>query len=338
MIAVSPTPAQPRWQTLWHEAVTNAGELLTMLGLERMIAQLPTADAGFPSRVPRGFVQRMRYGDPEDPLLLQVLPQPAELDTDQGLDDAVGDHAARVGNGLIQKYHGRALLIASGACAIHCRYCFRRHFPYAEEIAAAHHWQQAVQWMRCHPDVDEIILSGGDPLALSTAKLMELTSELAQISHIRRLRIHTRLPVVLPQRIDIKLLDWLHALPWPTVMVLHCNHANEIDDSVTEACAALRSVGVHLLNQSVLMKGINDDVDVLSALSVRLFDSGVLPYYLHQMDPVRAAMHFLVTDERATTLHAGMRARLPGYLLPRLVREVPGADAKLPVSGGQQGG
>ncbi len=333
MIAASPTPAQPCWQTLWREAVTDARELLTMLGLEQMIGQLPVADAGFPTRIPHGFIRRMRHGDPKDPLLLQVLPQPIELDSDRGLDDAVGDLAARVGHGLIQKYHGRALLIASGACAIHCRYCFRRHFPYAEETAAANRWQQALQWTRRHPDVDEIILSGGDPLALSTAKLSELTRELAQIPHIRRLRIHTRLPVVLPQRIDTELLDWLHALPWPTVMVLHCNHANEIDNSVAAVCATLRSVGVHLLNQSVLMKGINDEVEILSALSVRLFDIGVLPYYLHQLDPVRAAMHFLVADERATALHAGMRARLPGYLLPRLVREIPGAEAKLPVLG-----
>lgn len=331
MIAASPTSAQPRWQTLWREAVTDAGELLTMLGLERMIPQLPAADAGFPIRVPGDFVRRMRYGDPKDPLLLQVLPQRAELDTDHGLDDAVGDQAARVGSGLIQKYHGRALFIASGACAIHCRYCFRRHFPYAEETAAANHWQQAVQWARHHPDVKEIILSGGDPLALATAKLAELTDELAQLPHIHRLRIHTRLPVVLPQRVDNELLDWLHTLPWPTVMVLHCNHANELDGRVAEACAALRVAGVHLLNQSVLMKGVNDDIDVLSALSVRLFDNGVLPYYLHQLDPVRAAMHFLVDDECAIALHASMRARLPGYLLPRLVREVPGAEAKLPV-------
>lgn len=331
MIAVSPIPVQPRWQTLWREAVTDAGELLTMLGLEQMIPQLPAADAGFPMRVPRGFIRRMGYGDPKDPLLLQVLPQQAELDSDHGLDDAVGDHAARVGSGLIQKYHGRALFIASGACAIHCRYCFRRHFPYAEEIAATNHWQQAVQWARQHPDVNEIILSGGDPLALSTGKLTELTDELAQLPHIHRLRIHTRLPVVLPQRVDAELLDWLHALPWPTVIVLHCNHANEIDGQVAKACATLRSAGVHLLNQSVLMKGINDTVDVLSTLSVRLFASGVLPYYLHQLDPVRATTHFLVDDECATALHASMRARLPGYLLPRLVREVAGAEAKLPV-------
>ena len=329
MIAASAAEPQPRWQSLWREAITDAGALLEQLGLPHLARQLPADDAGFPLRVPRGFAARMRKGDPRDPLLLQVLPQLLERAARPGdLLDPVGDVAARAATGVIHKYRGRALLIASGACAVHCRYCFRRHFPYADETAAAGRWQGALDWLRAHPEIDELILSGGDPLSLSTAKLAELTDALRALPQLRRLRIHTRLPVVLPERVDGELCRWLAALPWPVALVLHANHANELDDAVAAACARLRAAGAHLLNQSVLLRHVNDDAAILAALSARLFAVGVLPYYLHQLDRVRSAGHFAVDDARALALAAELRARLPGYLLPRLVREEPGAPSK----------
>ena len=334
MIPANRVPAQPvRWQQLWRDAITDPLELLGLLGLSGHAADLLAgADSGFPLRVPLGFVARMRRGDPSDPLLLQVLPQAAELVEVPGFShDAVGDIAARAATGVLHKYRGRALLIATGSCAVHCRYCFRRHFPYAEETAAASRWQQALAHLRGDASIGEVILSGGDPLSLATPKLAELTDALATIPHIRRLRIHTRLPIVLPERIDAEFTDWLGALPLQRVVVLHANHPNEIDESVVAASAALRDAGATLLNQTVLLRGVNDSADALCALSERLFDGGVLPYYLHQLDRVAGAAHFEIDDERARALLRALRERLPGYLVPRLVREVAGTAYKLPL-------
>jgi EF-P beta-lysylation protein EpmB len=337
MIPASPHSAQPAgasgdWRQSWRAAVTDPRELLDLLGLGHLAGRLPADAAGFALRVPRGFVTRMRRGDPADPLLLQVLPQLAELDAVPGFGvDAVGDLDARAAHGVLHKYHGRALLIASGTCAINCRYCFRRHYPYAEDIAAAAQWREALDYLRASPDIGELILSGGDPLALATAKLAELGQGMADIPHLRRLRIHTRLPVVLPERIDAEFCAWLAALPQQKVVVLHANHANELDAAVAAACMRLRDAGALLLNQSVLLRGVNDDADVLVALSERLFACGVLPYYLHQLDRVHGTAHFEVDDTRALALVEAVRARLPGYLLPRLVREVAGDPAKRPL-------
>ncbi|HTV85779.1 MAG TPA: EF-P beta-lysylation protein EpmB [Dyella sp.] len=337
MITVSPgaritPPVVPDWRQLWRDAVTDGGELLRLLDLAHLSDRLPAADAGFTLRVPRGFVARMRPGDAHDPLLLQVLPQLAELDRVPGfVADAVGDMAAREAQGVLHKYQGRALLIASGSCAIHCRYCFRRHFPYADEMAAAGQWRQALEHVGRDTSINELILSGGDPLALATSKLEELGRGLADLAHVTRLRIHTRLPVVLPQRIDTAFVDWLRALPLQKVVVLHANHANEFDGAVDEACARLREAGATVLNQSVLLRGVNDDADTLAALSERMFAAGVLPYYLHQLDRVQGAAHFEVADARALALIEQMRNRLPGYLVPKLVREVGGDPSKRPL-------
>ncbi|HET7063886.1 MAG TPA: EF-P beta-lysylation protein EpmB [Rudaea sp.] len=334
MITASTPRAQPRrWQELWREAVTDPRELLAELDLQAFASTLlPQSDTGFPLRVPRGFVARMRRGDPHDPLLLQVLPQVRELLEVPGFTrDAVGDLPARTANGVLHKYEGRALLVATGSCAVHCRYCFRRHFPYASQTAAAAGWDEAVADVQADESIVEVILSGGDPLSLATAKLAELTRALAPIRHLRRLRIHTRLPVVLPERIDDEFSRWLGALPWPTTIVLHANHANELDASVAAACARLRDSGAILLNQSVLLRGVNDNASVLADLSERLFDCGVLPYYLHQLDRVAGAAHFEVDDTRARDLVDELRDRLPGYLVPRLVREIAGARAKTPL-------
>jgi EF-P beta-lysylation protein EpmB len=321
------------WQRLWREAIDDPRDLLDLLDLGHLAdTMLPVRDTGFAMRVPRGFAARMRRGDATDPLLRQVLPQAAELDAVAGfVPDAVGDLAARTAPGVLQKYAGRALLIVTGACAVNCRYCFRRHFPYAGDTAAANRWQGAIEQISADAGIEEVILSGGDPLSLATAKLAELTSALAGISHIRRLRIHTRLPIVLPERVDAELTGWLRALPWPLAIVLHANHANEIDASVAAACARLRGVGAALLNQSVLLRGINDDTDTLARLSIRLFECGVLPYYLHQLDHVAGTAHFAVADARARELIGALRARLSGYLVPRLVREIPGATGKTPI-------
>lgn len=331
-ITPAPDPALRDWRQLWREAVTDATELLELVGLAELAAELPPADAGFALRVPRGFVARMRRGDRRDPLLLQVLPQLAELDAVPGfVADAVGDLAAREARGVLHKYAGRALLIASGSCAVNCRYCFRRHFPYGEEMAAANHWREALEHLRRDASIRELILSGGDPLALSNAKLEELSQGLAGIPHVVRLRIHSRLPVVLPERIDDAFVAWLAALPLQKVVVLHANHANEFDAGVDAACARLHAAGATLLNQSVLLRGVNDDVDALAALSERMFAAGVLPYYLHQLDRVQGAAHFEVADARARELADALRARLPGYLVPRLVREVGGDHSKRPL-------
>ena len=243
---------------------------------------LAARDTGFPLRVPRGFVARMRHGDPDDPLLLQVLPRRGRTRSRSRIRPRCGRRSrrARGARACCRNTQGRALLIATGSCAVHCRYCFRRHFPYAEQTAAANRWQAAIAHLRGDASISEVILSGGDPLSLSTPKLAELTDALADIPHVRRLRIHTRLPIVLPERVDAELLDWLRALPCRSVVVLHANHANEIDESVADACARLREAGATLLNQSVLLRGINDSVDALGRpvrAPVRLRRPALLP-------------------------------------------------------------
>ena len=339
MITAAPEPRQPaalvpvRWQKALREAVRDPRELLDLLGLDRLAPRLSDeAMVQFPLRVPRGFVARMRRGDPRDPLLRQVLPLDDEMRPMPGFGlDAVGDGAAKTAPGVIQKYRGRALLVATGSCAIHCRYCFRRHFPYAEETAARDGWREAVDLIRQDASIEEVLLSGGDPLSLSNGKLAELTGALADIPHLRRLRIHSRLPIVVPERVDDGLMGWLSTLPWPVTLVVHANHANEFDGTVDAALGRLRAAGVHLLNQAVLLRGVNDSVDALAALSERGFRAGVLPYYLHQLDRVAGVAHFEVDDARARALHAGLAVRLSGYLVPRLVREIPGDTGKRPL-------
>ncbi|PJK09569.1 EF-P beta-lysylation protein EpmB [Lysobacteraceae bacterium NML120232] len=335
MIPALPRNSQPLpWQVQWRDAIRDPHILLQALGLEALNARVsPQAMQQFALRVPQAFLARMRHGDAADPLLRQVLPLDAEDRIVPGFTlDAVGDGAAKAGDGLIHKYQGRALLIATGSCAINCRYCFRRHFPYAQETAAKNGWRDVIAAIAADCSIEEVLLSGGDPLSLATHKLADLTAQLADIPHIKRLRIHSRLPVVLPARVDAELLAWLERLPWPVAFVIHANHANEFDDAVDLALGQLRRCGVQLLNQAVLLKGVNDSVDALAALSERSFAAGVLPYYLHQLDRVQGAAHFEVDDARALELHAQLAARLSGYLVPRLVREVAGDTGKRPLS------
>lgn len=313
-------------------------------------------DSPFPLRVPRGFVARMRPGDPHDPLLAQVLPRWAEEEVVPGFTrDPLGEQGrpgqgpgagADAGSdgcgpsprpGLLQKYRGRALLVVTGACAVHCRYCFRRHFPYGDHLAGRdavpgeEPWAAALDHLGRDASLTEIILSGGDPLVLTDDRLAALAGRLAAIPHLRRLRVHSRMPVVLPERVDGDLLAWLAGTRLAPVLVLHANHPREIDGAVLTALGHLRRAGVTLLNQAVLLAGVNDDAGTLAELSERLFEGGVLPYYLHLLDPVAGAAHFDVPEQRGRELVAELTARLPGYLVPRLVREVEGAPAKVPV-------
>jgi EF-P beta-lysylation protein EpmB len=308
--------------------VTDPLELCALLGLDPVRAGV--ADSPFPLRVPRSFIRRMQHGDYADPLLRQVLSSAAELQPAAGfVADPLHESAARRADGLIQKYAGRALLVTTAACGVHCRYCFRREFPYAAHAGDAPRWQAAIEAIAGDPGIVEVILSGGDPLSLSDGRLRSLTDQLRAIPHVTRLRIHTRQPIVLPSRVDAGLCAWLGSLPWAPVMVLHANHANEIDAEVIAACQALRQAGATLLNQSVLLAGVNDSASALAALSEALWQAGVLPYYLHLLDRVRGASHFEVDEARALSLHADLSARLPGYLLPRLAREAPGAPSKI---------
>ncbi|MGB5259224.1 MAG: EF-P beta-lysylation protein EpmB [Gammaproteobacteria bacterium] len=322
----------PAWQVELAHAVRSGDELLRRLEIEPGQVNTRPWSADFPLRVPRGFVRRMRRGDPRDPLLLQVLPVSEETELPHGYcTDPLREADVMPVPGLLHKYHGRALLTVTGACAVHCRYCFRRHFPYLDANPAHGQWTKVVDYLAAHPEINELILSGGDPLSLTDNRLQRLTSQLAGIDHLRTLRIHTRIPIVLPARIDAGLLEWLAGLSLRIVMVVHCNHPNEIDDSVSQAMQRLGRAGVTLLNQSVLLRDVNDAAETLVQLSQRLFADGVLPYYLHQLDRVQGAAHFEVDDKRARELLAALHGRLPGYLVPRLVREVPGEPGKRPL-------
>ncbi len=317
-----------RWQIELARAITDPIELLNAVELSPALLPL-SSDRAFPLRVPRGYVSRMRKGDRDDPLLRQVLPLMEEDFPVPGFSgDPVGDLTAMAVPGLLHKYDGRVLLVATGACAIHCRYCFRRHFPYADASSAIDQWNAALNYIGADSSITEVILSGGDPLVLSDRRLQELSERLEKIAHVERLRIHTRLPIVLPERINAGLLRWLTGMRLKPVIVVHANHANEINHEVVEACRSLAQIGVTLLNQSVLLRGVNDRGDALAALSEALFRAGVLPYYLHLLDKVQGAAHYRVDEAEARYLLQYLNARLPGYLVPRLVKEEAGMPGK----------
>ena len=320
----------PTWQEELARAVTDPAELVRYLRLDPSLIEPARAAARqFGLRVPRGYLARIRIGDPRDPLLRQVLPLAVEQTAVDGYGpDPVGDLAAMVVPGTLHKYEGRALLTTTGACAIHCRYCFRRHFSYADANAARDGWRAAIEYIASDDSLREVILSGGDPLTLSDAKLARLVDALAALPHVQRLRLHSRLPIVLPERVTGDLCALLGRTRLAPVVVVHANHPNEIDAHVTEALARLRESGITLLNQSVLLRDVNDDSGTLCALSESLFGAGVLPYYLHLLDRVAGAAHFDVDQATAQFLWEQMKNRLPGYLVPRLVREEPGAPSK----------
>ena len=331
MIQGTPTILQLNpWQQSLAQSVTDPADLLERLNLP--LSLLPAARQAtelFGLKVPLPYLARIKTANIADPLLRQVLPITDELLSVDGFTaDPVGDHNAMRSPGLLHKYHGRALILATGACGIHCRYCFRRHFNYAEANPAKNQWQETLETLRSDNSINEAILSGGDPLSLSDKRLAGLITEIEQIPHIKRLRIHTRLPVVLPERVTDKLLAVLNSTRLTTIVVLHINHAQEIDSEVESICKQLAGTGSQLLNQSVLLAGVNNSIEILSHLSERLSDCGVHPYYLHQLDKVAGAAHFSVSDTQAKKLHNGLQARLSGYLVPKLVREIAGEAGK----------
>jgi EF-P beta-lysylation protein EpmB len=318
------------WQQGLREAFRDPRALAEHLAipLDRLPPLPP--EPSFPFLVPRPFADRMQAGDPSDPLLRQVWPDRAEASVSEGeRDDPVGDAAAELEPGLLRKYNGRALVVTTGSCAVHCRYCFRQNFPYGEAPPAD--WTRRLERLRTETDLRECILSGGDPLILTDSVLSARIQDLASIPHLSTLRIHTRLPVVLPDRVTPGLRDILSRTRLRTVMVFHANHPAEIDSAVADSAAGLRAAGVQLLNQSVLLAGVNDDASCLESLSLALWNAGILPYYLHALDPVRGSGRFAVPDDRAAALVDEVRTRLPGYLVPRLVREIPGAPSKTPI-------
>ncbi len=320
--------SNPCWQQILVQGFGAASELLSFL-------QLPVAEGSslaekqFKTRVPRGFAARMQVGNRYDPLLLQVLAVDDELQITPGfVQDPLDEAATNSIPGLIHKYHGRVLLTVTGACAINCRYCFRRHFPYQDNNPGRAGWQPVLDYIARDKNIHEVILSGGDPLLANDAVLAPLLAQLAEIPHLTTLRIHTRIPVVLPERVDESLLELLTGNRLQEVVVLHSNHAQELDEQVAVACTKLRKAGCHLLNQSVLLAGVNDDAQTLAALSERLFACGVLPYYLHVLDKVQGAAHFDVSLEDALTIFKQLQSSLPGYLVPRLAREEAGFKHK----------
>ena len=316
----------PEWVAQLRDCVTEVEELLALLRIDVSTLKLDL-DPQFGLRVPRPFIKMMALGDPYDPLLRQVLPLSEEKRKKPGFSvDPLMEYQATLAPGIIQKYHGRLLLITTGACAIHCRYCFRRNFPYADNRVSFD--QNSLEAIRSDQSINEVIASGGDPLILTDEHLFRLLEILEAIPHVKRLRIHTRFPVVIPARLTQLLIDRLHSSRLRICIVLHVNHPNEIGNDLKEGVGSMVKKGLTVLNQSVLLKGVNDDVDVLKELSDRLFEAKILPYYLHLLDPVLGTHHMMVEAERALKIYEDLRFSMPGYLVPKLARENPGERAK----------
>lgn len=323
-------PTTAKWQLALKTAIRSGVALCQRLELpSEFQARASRAEQAFPVFAPLDYVAKMRRGDPHDPLLRQVLPLGDEVVAVDGFStDPVGDEAARVSPGILQKYKGRVLVVATGACAIHCRYCFRRHFPYQDSPPLDARWEALRGHVAEDASIEEVILSGGDPLTLGDDTLAELASRLASVPHLRRLRIHSRLPIVVPDRVTSELIAWMNGTRLVPMMVVHANHPRELDDSVGEALERLVDAGIPVLNQSVLLRGVNDDATALVELSRRLLDHRVLPYYLHQLDRVAGAGHFEVPVKRGLELMDQLRTELPGFAVPRYVQEVPGDAGK----------
>jgi EF-P beta-lysylation protein EpmB len=320
------------WRQALKDAVRDLDELGRLLGLPAAeLARIGDPASGFPMLIPRGFVARMEPGNPRDPLLLQVLPQAAERSPAPGFVPDPLRETALAASGVLRKYAARALLISTAACPVHCRYCFRREFPYEDQLASRGAWREALGALALQPGLREVILSGGDPLSLSNRRIAQLLDGIAELEQVDCVRIHTRFPVMVPERVDGELEALLEATPLKVVTVVHCNHANELDSQVAGALDRLHASVDLLLNQAVLLRGVNDTVAALENLSRRLFECQVLPYYLHMLDPVVGTAHFEVPLDTAQRLMDGLRSRLPGYLVPRLVREIPGEASKTPV-------
>ncbi|ELY6346346.1 EF-P beta-lysylation protein EpmB [Cronobacter muytjensii] len=326
-------PSREDWLSQLADVITDPDELLHLLNIDTDEELLAGRDARrlFALRVPRAFVARMEKGNPQDPLLRQVLTSREEFVAAPGFTTDPLEEQNSVVPGLLHKYHNRALLLVKGGCAVNCRYCFRRHFPYADNQGNKRNWQAALDYIAAHPELDEIIFSGGDPLMAKDNELEWLVARLEAIPHLKRLRIHSRLPIVIPARITDSLVRLLGETRLQVLLVNHINHAQEIDDAFRAGMAKLRAAGVTLLNQSVLLKGVNDNAATLAALSNALFDAGVMPYYLHVLDKVQGAAHFMVSDDRARAIMRELLSLVSGYLVPKLAREIGGEPSKTPL-------
>lgn len=323
----------PSWQQELAHSFSNLNELFVYLGLDpSKLASNHAAAANFPFKVTRSFASRIEKGNINDPLLRQIMPLQDELvNRSDFVDNPVGDFEAIAVPGVLHKYESRALLIASGGCAINCRYCFRRNFPYSEAQLSKQRKRLALDYIGNHKDITEIILSGGDPLILSNKCLDELIDEIAAIDHVRRLRIHTRLPCVLPSRISAGLIKLLSDSRLNVVFVVHINHPNEINSEVEQAISKLTRAGIPVFNQAVLLYGVNDNLKTLASLFETLFDAGIFPYYMHILDKTKGTQHFEVTNDRIRDLQDAIRRKLPGYLIPRFVKEQAGKPYKIPI-------
>ena len=327
------TPSSEDWLMQLADVLTDPDELLRLLNIDADENLLAGREAKrlFALRVPRAFVARMEKGNPNDPLLRQVLTSQEEFIAAPGFSTDPLEEQHSVVPGLLHKYRNRALLLVKGGCAVNCRYCFRRHFPYADNQGNKRNWQAALDYVNAHPELDEIIFSGGDPLMAKDHELDWLLTQLETIPHIKRLRIHSRLPIVIPARITDTLTARFESSSLQILLVNHINHANEIDDEFRQAMARLRRANVTLLNQSVLLRGVNDNAQTLANLSNALFDAGVMPYYLHVLDKVQGAAHFLVSDDEAREIMRELLTLISGYMVPRLAREIGGEPSKTPL-------
>lgn len=322
---------EQNWQSQLSDLITDPFELLDQLEIcsDALLSGAILASKSFKLRVPRAFVGKMRKGDPLDPLLLQVLPHHLELEEHpEFVTDPLGEEAANQLPGVLHKYQSRFLLTLTGACAVHCRYCFRRHFPYQENLPKQDDWPQIKAYIEQNPHINEVILSGGDPLTLSNRKLKLWIERLESLQQVKILRIHSRVPVVIPQRLDTELLEILKSTRLRIIVVIHANHAAELDDQTCAYLEKLSQHGITALNQAVLLKGVNDDAQTLIELSQRLFDARVMPYYLHVLDKVKGAQHFDLSGSKIDEIYHDILAGLPGYLVPKLVREIAGEKTK----------
>ncbi|WP_269913539.1 EF-P beta-lysylation protein EpmB [Acinetobacter sp. HY1485] len=327
---------EQNWKSQLSDLITDPQELLNILNLSQddLLSGAILASEQFKLRIPRAFVEKMDISNPKDPLLLQVLPHHLELEEHADfVTDPLGEEQANHLPGILHKYESRFLLTLTGACAVHCRYCFRRHFPYQENLPKNHDWENIQNYILQHPQINEIILSGGDPLTISNQKLETWIKRLESIEQLQTLRIHTRVPVVIPTRLDDELLTLLKNSRLRIVIVIHSNHANELDDFTVSQLKNLADQHITVLNQAVFLKGVNDNADVLVNLSKRLFEARVMPYYLHVLDKVKGAHHFDLDNAIIEQIYTDILARLPGYLVPKLVREIAGEKNKTPLYG-----
>ncbi|EPX1188500.1 EF-P beta-lysylation protein EpmB [Acinetobacter baumannii] len=327
---------EQNWQSQLSDLITDPLELLNLLELstDQLLSGAILASEKFKLRVPRAFVGKMNAKDPLDPLLLQVLPHHLELEEHpEFVTDPLGEETANQLPGVLHKYKSRFLLTLTGACAVHCRYCFRRHFPYQENLPKNEDWLNIKNYIESNPDINEVILSGGDPLTLSNRKLALWLERLSSLKQVKILRIHSRVPIVIPNRIDEELISLLKNSRLRIILVVHSNHASELDDFTCSKLLQLSEHHITVLNQAVLLKGVNDSAQTLTDLSYRLFEARVMPYYLHVLDKVKGAQHFDLIPSEIDAIYQDVLASLPGYLVPKLVREIAGEKNKTPLFG-----